>query len=785
MRDRNLKMLEFGKLLEYLAGLAVSDAGREKCLLIRPARNVEEIERKAVLFDEIRLWKEHSQFKLRNFPDLGGVISFLDCSSEFLDMDGLWAVREMLCQAREVEDMLGGGNKKSSVSPEQASLYWPGLKGLFLASPRPQASTQALLRCINDDGLLDDNSSPELVLIRGEVRAIHQQCTRKVKEFAKNNNIAHYLQEDFMTLSSDRYVLPLKSNFKGHVEGIIHDYSQTGETCYFEPLFLISLNNKLQELKREEREEERKVLRYLSGILRSERDSLVAMYEFMVELDVELAKVALAEKYHGRMLRLQPEAPVCLVQARHPLLVLMNYSHVVPVDIALEKGHRALIISGGNAGGKTVSLKTLGLIALMAMASIPVPVGAGSVLPAWENVFAFIGDEQSLNEHVSTFTAQIEHLSRIWAEIDEKSLVILDEFGAGTDPAQGSALAQAVVDEILRKNGYVIAATHFPAFKAYALSRDDVRAASVLFDENSKKPLYTLVYDQVGASLALDVAKANGLPDEIIRQAEKYLLMEGQETSVLISRLNSLAMEREKEIRELEKERGRLEEIQNKLAEKFEKEHRNTLKSLDESRRQIMADIRTEKTGRKQALKELSEIRQSLASLVPSKESEKPADSFANASPGSTAQYIPWLRNGVIEEIDHKKQRAKLDFNGVSIWAAFADLKPSEATGPQASPKPQAEKIKPLPEQPKQGLSIPLRVDLRGSRAEEALRELERQIDHAMLSGRDALEVVHGRGTGALRREIHQFLAGRPGVAHYYTANEDQGGDGVTIVELK
>ena len=784
MRDRNLKMLEFGKVLEYLAGLAVSDAGREKCLLIRPARNVEKIEKKAVLFDEIRLWKEHSQFKLRNFPDLGGVISFLDRSSDFLDMDGLWAVREMLCQAREVEEMLAGG-RKSCVTPEQASLYWPGLKELFLSSPRPQASIQALLRCINEDGLLDDNSSPELVLIRGEVRAIHQQCTRKVKEFAKNNNIAHYLQEDFMTLSSDRYVLPLKTNFKGHVEGIIHDYSQTGETCYFEPLFLISLNNKLQELKREEREEERKVLRYLSGILRSERDSLVAMYEFMVKLDVELAKVALAEKYHGRMLRLQSEASVCLVEARHPLLVLMDYSHVVPVDIALEEGHRALIISGGNAGGKTVSLKTLGLIALMGMASIPVPVGAGSVLPAWENVFAFIGDEQSLDEHVSTFTAQIEHLSKIWTEINEKSLVILDEFGAGTDPSQGSALAQAVVDEILRKNGYVIAATHFPAFKAYALSRDDVRAASVLFDENSKKPLYTLVYDQVGASLALDVAKANGLPDDIIRQAEKYLLMEGQETSVLISRLNSLAVEREKEIRELEKERGRLEEIKNKLAEKFEKEHRDTLKGLDESRRQIMAEVRAEKTGRKQALKELSEIRQNLAGLVSSKESSPVEDSFANAAPGDVAQYIPWLRNGIIEEIDQKKQRAKLDFNGVSIWAAFTDLKPSDAAGQQTSPKGKVEKTKTSPEQPKQGLSIPLRVDLRGSRAEEALRELERQIDQAMLSGRDALEVVHGRGTGALRREIHQFLASRPGIAHYYTANEDQGGDGVTIVELK
>ncbi|MBQ4132733.1 MAG: Smr/MutS family protein [Desulfovibrionaceae bacterium] len=801
MQERSLNMLEFGKMLEHLSAFAVSEAGKAACLAIRPRPEREWLRKQANLYDQIHTWRQYTEFKLRNFPELDGAINFLSRSGDFLDLDALWAVREVLSQAAEIEELITGrGNGRFNNSPQNApETRWPDLLRLFLSRPRPAMSTQALLRCLNDDGLLDDNASPELALIRGEIRAIHQQCTRRVKEFARVHNIAQYLQEDFMTLSSDRYVLPVKTNFKGQLEGIIHDYSQTGETCYFEPLFLITLNNKLQELKQEEREEERKVLRYLSGLLRSEQEQLKNIYAFMVELDRELAKIALADRFCGRPLRFESEGEVRLLSARHPLLALMNFEQVVPVNIELPAAQRAMIISGGNAGGKTVSLKTLGLTALMALSAIPVPAAAGSDLPLWENVFAFIGDEQSLDEHVSTFTAQIEHLAAIWPQISKKSLVILDEFGAGTDPSQGSALAQAVVDEILRKGGYVLAATHFPAFKAYALSRDDVRAASVLFDEQTKRPLYTLVYDQVGASLALDVAKANGMPEEIIRQAEKYLLMEDEDASKLITRLNSLALKREAEIDQLKKEQLRFEAEKEKLWEKFEKEQRKLLKELDETRRRIVAEIQAEKIGRKQALRELSAVRRNLSDMAAAGEEAEQKEQenlFSALSPGDMAEYLPWSRKGVVESVDMKKERVRLDFNGVTIWAAFRDLRPvgqpanavsqlKTKTGQVSSGRNIPTGAGQLEMRESPGLSIPLRVDLRGARAEEALHELEFQIDQAMLAGRDSLEIVHGRGTGALRREIHRFLANRPGIAHFYTANEDQGGDGVTIIELK
>ena len=809
-QNRSLNMLEFGKVLEHLAGFAVSDAGRCACFEILPQLSAEEIEQKTKLFEETRLWQQHSNFKLTNFPDLGGVLSFLSRSGEPLDMDALWAVRAVLTQVKQVELTLLGGDKNSSSN--KADEYWPRLKALFLHYPRPHSTTSALLRCISDDGLLNDQSSPELALIRGEIRSIHQQCTRKVKEFAKSHNIAQYLQEDFMTLSSDRYVLPFKSSFKGQLDGIIHDYSQTGETCYFEPFFLVTLNNKLQELKKEEREEERKILRYLSGIIRSEEACLKASYHFLVELDILLAKIALGAKYNGRMLNFLPQGEVYLKSALHPLLALMpgndqRGNQVVPVDIELPSGQRALIISGGNAGGKTVSLKTLGLITLMGLCAIPVPVGPGSSLPLWRHVFAFIGDEQSLAEHVSTYTAQIEHLAEIWDKVGPDSLVILDEFGAGTDPSQGSALAQAVVDEILRAGGYVLAATHFPAFKAYALSRSDVRAASVLFDSNSKKPLYTLVYDQVGASLALDVARAHGMPAQIIKQAEKYLLVEDQEAANLIDRLNSLAVEREKEISKLKTAQGELDAKKQKLNERFEKERLKLLEQLDQTRREVVAQIKAEQLGRKQALKEFSIIKEKLTAEAPAATAkmtkEASLELFASLAVGTTATYIPWGRKGQIEDIDAKKQRAKLDFNGVSIWAAFADLQTNLQAGQTNPASSKSATVFAPPSGKAQektgggfasagsgagfgaGSFVPLQIDLRGQRAEEAIFELERLIDQAILSGREGLELVHGRGTGALRRQIHTFLRTQPGVANFYTANEDQGGDGVTIVELK
>ena len=782
MDSRTLKALEFGKVLEHLAGLCVSGAGRRVSLGLLPLDDAEAVNAAHGLFDEVRTWSVHSGFRLSDFPDLEGLFPVLEkaavsVSSAPLDADALWALRETL--------LLG---RKAAQSIAENGALWPSLRDLTASVPLPEMTLSALSRCLGDDGLIRDESSPELMLVRGEMRRLHLMCLRKVKDFAVQYNIAQYLQDDYMTLASDRYVLPLKSNFKGRVQGIIHDYSNTGETCYFEPLFLVEQNNRLQELKREERDEERKVLRYLTDIVRSELPFIRSAWDLLVRLDVELAKCGLAASFDGACATISPDgedAPLSLLGARHPLLALdpqiRKRGGPHPVDLIFRPSDRALVISGGNAGGKTVCLKTLGLLAVMTLAGLPVPAAKGSVIPWWTSIHAFLGDEQSLDDHLSTFTAQIRHLGDAWEATDRHTLILLDEFGAGTDPAQGAALAQAVLDGLLERGAHVVAATHFPALKTYALSREGVRAASVLFDPSTKKPLFRLAYDQVGASQALDVAREHGLPESVLRRAEHYLLLDGQDMTAVMDRLNALAAQRENELDALKAEQQRTREKRKAVQERFERERERLSKEVRELSAKVMKDWEDGKAGHRQALKELSRVRAELNVSPEQEEAAAQAFSIEALKPDQHVLHRPWNKKAVVREVDVRQNRVKLDMNGVTLWADAALLGPAEAP---AQPAAKSGVLVRTTAGNDPELSL-LRLDLRGKRADQAIGELSQYLDRALLSGREGVEIVHGRGTGALRKEVHAFLKTFPGIASFALAPEDQGGDGVTVVTFK
>lgn len=808
MESRALHALELPRVLACLAGFAVSEAGHRACLALRPLPGHEPVRREAALFEQGRLFVLRSETRLAAFPPVDGLLQAAAVPTAVLDLDDLFALRGLLTQ---------GHGLAKALAEEQGAESWPLWVERVAALPMPGRAVSGLSRCLTEDGLIRDEASPELSLVRGELRRLHQQCTRKVKDYAAEYNILHFLQDSFMTLSSDRYVLPLKANFKGRLQGVIHDYSQTGETCYFEPMFLVELNNRLQELKREEREEERKILVYLSSLVRDELPGIRAVYEFLVDMDLLQARAALADCYDGRMAEFAEGRGLCLREARHPLLALAKSDaarkawrrfeqrdsqegpaadvdaeplprrdavRVVASTLELLPGQQALVISGGNAGGKTVSLKSVGLIALMSLCALPVPVEAGSVLPLWRRVHAFIGDEQSLEDHVSTFTAQIAHLGRIWPELGPDALVILDEFGAGTDPSQGAALAQAVVDSLMEAGAFVVAATHFPALKAYALSTEGVRAASVLFDPGTKKPLYRLVYDQVGASQALDVAREHGLPEPILRRAAQYLLVSGEDSSALVERLNSLAVAREEELAVLAKEKAAFSEKRRKLQARFEEERKRLFESVQSDAKKVLQDWKAAKVSHKQALKELSRIRTVLAPQEEGAPEAHPGLDVAALSLRERVRHIPWKRMGTVLEIDERKQRVRLDFDGVSLWAEARDIASPEGGGGTVPPGGAAVAATSGGTGVASG-NLPLRLDLRGMRADVAVSELERFLDRAIVGGRDEVEVIHGRGTGVLRREIHSFLKIFPAVREYRLAPEDQGGDGMTIVELR
>ena len=725
IHTRTLQALEYHHITSHLSSLCISGVGRERALNLTPLDSAEDVNLAARVYEEAADWSSRpapggAVFTLNAFPDVSGFLHAAQTSRAHAfqpDVDAFWALREVLRLAREAH---------ASIAVPDAPKQWPHLLAMADGAPLPVQLTAALLRCISDDGLLKDESSPELYRLRGELRRLHQNCMRKVKDFALQYNMLAYLQDEFMTLSSDRYVLPLKANFKGRMQGIIHDWSQTGETCYFEPMFLVEINNRLQELKREEREEERKVLLYLRGLLEAELPGALAALELLAQLDLLQAKRRLAALLDGRCLPLTPVAEgIQLLEARHPLLVLnrakaassaaaqgakgATAASVRPLDIILRPGERALVITGGNAGGKTVCLKTLGLIAAMTLSGLPVPVGAGSHVPWFSRMDAFIGDEQSLEGNVSTFTAQIEHLAKAWKHLDASGIVLLDEFGAGTDPAQGAALAQAVLDELLDKHTFVLAATHFPALKSYALTREGARAASMLFDPQSKKPLFKLAYDQVGASQALDVAREHGLPESIVRRAEHYLLQDGQDATTLLGRLNDLAAQREEELVSLRQEQDKARTATKLEREKMEKER---LRLHDEVRAKATELMRAWKEGRathKQALKEMSRLRASLATESEATQSRSILPSPEHFVVGQQVLHTIFNKRGVVTDVDERRSRVRLDMNGVNLWA---DMK-------------------------------------------------------------------------ALRKQVHEFLRAFPAVETFSLAPEDQGGDGMTVVTLR
>lgn len=763
MDSRTLQLLEYPKVLQHLSHFAVSEAGRDACLSLLPETDPGRIAARSALVREAIHFCGHKDVRLTAFPDVAGVFAFLRNPLSFLDHDGLVGVREMLKAASTLLESLG----------EADAERYPGLTALVSGLTLPPRTWSGLLRCLAPDGTIRDEASPELFSVRQEIRRVHQMCTRKVQDFFQNKDLQFMLQDEFLTISSDRYVLALKNNFKGRIKGIVHDYSQTGETCYFEPLFLVELNNDLQEYKQEERAEEQKVLRFLSDLIRSEQDAIERTFSELIRFDQLLAICHFARQADAHIIEIGPDAPLSLTQARHPLLVF-GQDQVVPVDLVLHQGQRVLIITGGNAGGKTVCLKTLGLLGLMAHACLPVTAGEGSTLPFWNHFVVSMGDEQSIEQSLSTFTAQIRHFTEVWPRIDSRSLVILDEFGVGTDPSQGAALAQAVVDGLLERQAWVGAATHFPALKAYGLSKEGVRAASVIFSPDTKKPMFKLGYDQVGASRALDVAREQGLPESILARAQEYLYLDAGDTEEIFERLNRLAASKEDELDSLKARSRDLELKFSRKLEKLDQERVRMQTELREASREIMRQWRDGQRGRKEALKELAQLRDSVGQPLGTEEAQHKLSIEAIAQ-GQVLLYLPWNKTGLVQEVDGKKERVRLDMGGVSLWVGLADVQ--SATMDKSDSGKVVVRSAPGP-------VTPLRLDLRGMRADEAESELSRFLDKALLTGRTEVDIVHGMGTGAMRRVVHEHLRRSRAVGSYRLGNADEGGDGVTKVVL-
>lgn len=645
-------------------------------------------------------------------------------------------------------------------------------------------------RCLDEHGEVRDDASPELARIRRQAQITHGRIQDKLQRITTSTRTASFLQEAIVTQREGRYVIPLKSDFKGRIKGIVHDVSASGATTFIEPLAVVELNNAWRELQLAEQQEVNRILAHLSTLVAERADEIEQTVEALAELDLAFAKARYAESLSGvapEILSGQPT--IHFVSARHPLL---DPRTAVPIDLTLDDETRVLVITGPNTGGKTVSLKTAGLLVLMAQAGMHLPVEPGSAFSPFEAVYADIGDEQSIEQNLSTFSSHLTNIISFLDRADSRSLVLLDELGAGTDPAEGAALAYALLEHFRQRGAITFVATHYPELKSYAQLTPGVRNASVEFDPETLSPTYKLIVGLPGRSNAFAIARRLGLPEEIVETARQRVSPGSLRTEDMLTDIHRLRI-KEAQARD-EANVARAE------AAKLKRELRERLAGIEQERHEILEQAREEAARELETLQaQVRDLRRRLqAAAAPTKavaavadalealeaqlaEPEEPeplsAPDVAGSRPvrpGDSVWVRPLNTKGQVIEIGGEEAvvqvgpaRTRVSRTALELRAAPPVPEPEEATiHVSAAPSPG------------------VRLDLRGCTVDEALQRLDRHLDAAARAGLPWVRIIHGKGSGALRRAVRDFLNSYPLVSGYEPGGDREGGEGVTVAKL-
>jgi DNA mismatch repair protein MutS2 len=655
-------------------------------------------------------------------------------------------------------------------------------------------------RCLDDRGEVRDNASPELARARREVRINHDRLYDRLQRLVASSRVAPYLQEAIITQRGGRYVIPLKTDFKGRVRGIIHDQSASGATIFVEPLATVELNNKWREAQLAEEKAVQKVLASLSALVADEANAVQWTVEALSELDLAFAKAKYAEAIDATAPELVPFAKnklpagvVRLKQARHPLL---DPATVVPIDVELDEETFVVIITGPNTGGKTVSLKTVGLLTLMAQCGLHIPADAGSALACFETVYADIGDEQSIEQSLSTFSAHLTNILSFLDEVDERSLVLLDELGAGTDPAEGSALARAILDHIRDRGATTFVATHYPELKVYAHSTDGVANAHVEFDLETLAPAFRLSIGLPGRSNAFAIAARLGMPAAIIDIARGMVDESDLHTEDLLAGIAQAYRETVEARAGADAVRDQLEEMQADVQARLtyiEDERREVINQAREQARWELNEVQAEIADMRQKLKAAAVTLEALEGLEDQAAAsiEQMAPAPAPALPPTAARRGKTrpIRLGDtvwVEALNTSGQVTALEGEEAEVQAGRlrVRLKVRDLVWQAPSPEP-APSDAPfhviasgIPQSP--GIEI----DLRGLTTEDALPRVDKHLDSAALAGLPWVRIIHGHGTGVLKRAVREMLNGHPLVKSYQAGAAQEGGEGVTVARL-
>src|SRR5688572_28295240 len=794
MDTKTLNVLEYPKILERLAGFCDFSASMALARLLEPtdshelavARLAETTEaRKLFAIQGIGIGAAHD---IRASADLAA-------RSGVLDPQALLDIKSTLISCRDLKKAF-----------EKRGDEYPRLSQIVLGLPETFGLVDAITRILSDRGEVLDSASPKLAEIRRNLRIAQDRLMSRLQKYVTDSKTVSMLQEPIITQRDGRYVIPLRAEFKGRIKSVIHDQSSSGATLFVEPLPIVEANNEIRELQLAQRDEEHRILAEVSALVGDYATELKYGVENLAVLDLAFAKGKYADELHANEPMLHELSKVKsekssfdfeLIHARHPLI---DSSQVVPIDVDPREGTRAIVITGPNTGGKTVSLKTVGLLVVMAQSGLHIPAQSGSQLPCFHSVYADIGDEQSIEQSLSTFSGHITNIIRILKEIDHRSLVIFDELGSGTDPQEGAAIARAILSHLLETGAMTLVATHYPELKTFAHSTDGVVNASLEFDIKTLRPTYKLTLGLPGRSNALAIAQRLGLPQTIIDSAKAEINPLDLRADKLLDDIRKERNRTSREREKLEKARGKLEtqtrELEKRL-EKIEDERRDTIaKARAEGELEVAvlkSNIDSLKNQMKKAKQPLEAIR-AMEEKIEKMEAkaEAPVERRQTTDHGQSSSTVDrqWSlgervivrtlnAEGVLTALGESD--AEVQIGTLRVRARISELQKRQTTDnkPQTAVRQQASSTV-----HRQSSSPGMEVDLRGLMSEDALDKMEKYMEQAFLAGLPFVRIIHGKGTGKLRQAVREALRGHEYVKSFEEGGDKEGGEGVTVAKL-
>ena len=772
MKERTLRVLEFTKIRDRLASKAMTDMGRERCEALVPSSNMTEIQRMQAETEEATVILQYvGASPLVPFSDVRASLTLAEKGAT-LSPKALLEVAALMQSARAARKALDTERDNTPILKELA-------QRLSTLHNVEQDITNAI---ISEDEIAD-RASNELMDIRRHLRGANERIKEKLNQMIRSSAFQKYLQDPIVTMRNDRYCLPVKAEYRGSVPGLVHDQSSTGATLFIEPMAAVEMGNELKTWA-------------LSAEIAPYADQLRETVETLAELDYIFAKGMLSREMNAVSPKLNRNGYINIIRGRHPLI---DREKVVPSNLWMGKEFTSLIITGPNTGGKTVTLKTVGLLTLMAQAGLQVPADLGTELAVFEQVFADIGDEQSIEQSLSTFSGHMTTIVSIMHEVTPDDLVLFDELGAGTDPTEGAALAQAILQRLLNIRVRTLATTHYSELKAFALSTKGVENASVEFDVETLRPTYRLSIGVPGKSNAFEISRRLGLPENLIDDAKKLLSSDSVrfEDVIANAEYHRQVAEREREIaRQASAETVKLRDEAEKLRKQMEDQRENTIKKPEEYARRIMEQTRRESES-------------IIADLKRMKKEQQNPDAQVNAIRRRIENNVDNLSEGLLQKVDTglppKEVRKGDTVEILTIGSQGTVLAPANAKGEvevqagilklkvnisQLRLVKQPDKPKPQPTSVhlKTGAmerTVRMECDVRGMALDEAIMTVDQYLDQAILAGMGEVSIIHGKGTGVLRSGIQQHLKHHMHVASCRLGVYGEGESGVTIVTLK